>query len=144
MGRRQPRDLGPDLLVRLEPQALAEVRRQIGGDDPIGARRARRGDLLRQRADAPFEVGEGARHLGRAGCRENDIRMRDRRVDEQVDRDQPVDPLERPLGEIAVGEVAQRVGTEQHEGRDAAIGRGLENAAGSRGLVARQLLPFVA
>ena len=77
--RRYPRgparaavDLVPDL-SSTRAGALAELRRQIGGDDPVGACRARRGDLLRQRADPALEVGEGARHLGGPAAGEHDV-----------------------------------------------------------------------
>ena len=39
-------DLGPDLLHRFETEIDAELERQIGGDDPVGLRGARRRDSL--------------------------------------------------------------------------------------------------
>ena len=144
VGRRQPNELGPDLFVRLDAQALAQLRREIGGDDPIGAGRARRRDQLRDRADAPFEVGERAVDLGRTGRRQHHVGVRRRCIDEEVDGDHAVDPFERATGEIGVGEVGQRVGPQEHESRDASVGRRFEDAAGIETALRRQARPFVA
>jgi hypothetical protein len=99
---------------------------------------------LGEGADAAFEVGEGARDLGRPGGRQHHVRVRDRCVDEEIDGDQPVDALECPTSEIGIGEIGQWVGPEQHEGRETPLRRRFEDAAGIEAVLRRQARPLVA
>ncbi len=59
-------DLGPDVVDRLQPEVGAQAAGQLGGDHPVRAGGARRGDRLAQHADATLDVGVRAVDLARA------------------------------------------------------------------------------
>ncbi len=127
---RQRGDLGPDLRHALELQVGAELVGELGGDGPVGTGGAGRGDLLVQRAHATLEVGGRAVHLGEAGDRQDDVGLLGRGREELVERDQGGHLGQRLAGQVLVGEVGERVGPEQHQHLDPAVGGGLQDAGG--------------
>src|SRR3546814_15875844 len=60
-----------------------------------------------------FEVGGGGVGLGVAGGGQHDVGLRDRRVLEDVDRDDRAGAGEGPRGQVVVGEVREQVGVEE-------------------------------
>ena len=117
-------------LDRLEAEVGAEAAGQLGGDHPVGPGGARRRDLLAEPADPALEVGGGAVDLGEAGGRQHDVGLADRLGEEHVDGDDRAGAGQAPLGEVAVGEVGQRVGAEQHQRVDRPSAAACEDAGG--------------
>ena len=114
----------------VEPEVGAEQAGQLGGDHPVGAGGARRGDLLGDRADPALEVRGGAGDLGGPGGGQHDVGLRGRAGEEAVDGDHGAGAGERLAGEVGVGEVGERIGAEQHEHVDLAVGGRVEDAGG--------------
>ena len=130
MDGRQPGDLGTNLVDRLEPEIVSQPKCDLGRDHPVVAGGTRRSDLLAKRRDSTFEVRERTADLGGTGRSEHHVGVAHRVGDEQVDRDERLDGIERLPRERGIGEVAQRVGTEQNERGDVARSRRLEDARG--------------
>ena len=76
-----------------------------------------------------------------AGGRQHDVGLRGRRGEERVDGDDEAGAGERPAGQVAVGEVGERVGAEQHQRLDLAVGRGREDAGGVEARLGRARCP---
>ena len=89
--------------------------RQLGGDHPVGAGRAGRGDLVRDRGHATFEVRGGAGLLAVGSGGEHDVGELRGLRQVRVDRDHSTRTGERPAGEVGVGAVVERVGAEQDQ-----------------------------
>ncbi len=128
--RGQLLDLLPDLVDRLQPQVAAEAAGELGGDDPVGAGGAGRRHGLAQQADAALDVGGGPRRLGVAGDRQHDVGLGRGLVEVEVEGDDRAGTGEGADRQLVVGEVGHRVGAEQHEGVDPAVGRRGQDAGG--------------
>ena len=131
MERRDPVDLGPDVLQAGEPRstprrAASSVAIIQSGQATPGAVTSWPSQVIR-----PFEVGEGAPPLGvgrrRAGSRRPGGSSRSGRC-----RRRPRSgPRRGPCsGQVGVGEVGQRVGAEQDQAADAAPAGGVEDPGG--------------
>ena len=107
---------------------MAQAIGQLGGDRPVGARRCHRGHLVGDQAHPALQVGVGAGGLVCGGRRQHDVGPARTLVEERVEGDHRPGAGQRPLGQPSIGNVAQRVGAQQHEGVDLAVSGGLQDA----------------
>jgi len=112
---RDPFDLGPDRIEGLETEIDSKTIRQLGRDDPVGAGHPWRHDLGRQPRDSSFKVRRGASALRVPAAGSTTFREHRRGIERGLHRHEEVNTLERSIGQVAIGEVRQRVRTEQHE-----------------------------
>ena len=130
VGRAHRGDLGPDLLDRFETEIGAEEQRQLGGDHPVGPGGARRRDswssvLTRPSrfVVVPVTSANPAAGSTTSACCDDSVRNCRSAITVRA-------PASARAGQVAVGEVGERVGAEQHQHVDAAVGRRLQDAGG--------------
>ena len=107
-------------------------RRSASSEASIQSGRAVPGGVTRwrQRADPTLELVVVPAVSANPAAASTMSALAARGVEQRVDRDHRAGAGESPLGEVAVGEVGERVGAEQHEHVDAAVGGGREDALG--------------
>ena len=110
---------------------------QLDGDHPVRPRRPGHRHLLTDGRDATLEVGRRARLLAVRGGGEHDVGGGGGVGQERVDGDHPPGAGERPPGQLGVGEVAERVGPEEHEEVEVTVGGGREDAGGVEAVARR-------
>ena len=133
VGGRGALELLGQVVGALRAEVGAEGVGQLGRDHPVGPGEARRAQLGPEPADPALEVGRGAGALVLDRAGQDDVGVgvdRLRRVPGHGDDE--VAGRQRRLGHGVVGEVAQRVGAEQHEGTH--LGRRRPRLAGRRAL----------
>ena len=130
--RRVLDQLGPQVGRGRRAEVGAEPQRELGGDHPVGTGGAGRRDLLVQRRHPTLEVGGGAVGLGDARHRQDHVGLTGRGGQEAVERDHGAGPGDGASGEGAVGDVDERIGAQQHQHVDPAVGRGASGCRGRR------------
>ena len=130
MRRGYPGDLVPHVLGGTEAEIGAQLAGQLGGDGPIGSGGARRGDNLALTRDPPLQVGVGAPPFGEPGGGEHNVGPDGGRIQEQIGGHDGAHPVEGFIGQLSMGEIAQRIGAQQDQHVDLAVCGGLQDAAG--------------
>ena len=116
MNRRHGGDLGPDRFGGLDAEVGAQAQGEFGGDHPVGAGGARRGDLLLGDTHATLEVREGAVDLGRCRSGQDEVGVgKGRGVGQHLDGDHRAGTGKATLGQVGIGHIAQRIAAEQDE-----------------------------
>ncbi len=131
VGRRGQRDLVDEVAQAGHPQVGAEGGGELGGDHPVRPGEARCRDLGAEAGHPSLEVGRGAGPLVGHGAGQHHIGVHVDRLGRVARHgDDEVPGRERLLGHGAIGEVAQRIRPQQHQGAHLCAGLALARHGG--------------